>query len=133
MIIEQAIDVDLKALSGLTAYTTSSGIFYSDVDQTFSGDGYVTYRRLNSTAGSGRGNTITGVKNAVITINCFHADKFSARYMANVLIEHFEDLRERIGGVTGPIIRYTSVTDNDSGKIEEKFLVTVDVTLIYTE
>jgi hypothetical protein len=132
LILEESIDLDLKTLSALVSYTTTSGIFYIEADQDFKGNSYVVYRKIGEDHLRNGKNVVRPIRKPNMNIVCYSADRFNVRKMANVIIAHYIDLNGKLGDSTGVIVKEVVITDDsDIGRLDEKFAVNIDLLIIY--
>ena len=132
MILEESIDIDLKALTSLTAYTSSSGIFYIEADQDYSGNAYVVYRKIGEDHSRNGKNVVRPIRKPNMNIVCYSTDRFNVRKMADVIILHYIDLTGKLGNSTGVNVKEIVITnDSDIGRFDEKFAVNIDLLIIY--
>jgi hypothetical protein len=131
LILEESIDLDLKALTALTAYV-GAGVFYIAADQDFEGPAYVVFRKINEDYPKDNKNVDWPIRNANTSFVCYSTNRFNARKMANVIIAHYKDLNGKLGSTDGVIVLEIIITgDADIGIIDEKFAVNIDLIIKY--
>jgi len=132
LVLEESIDLDLKTLGALTAYTGSSGIFYIAADQGFKGHAYIVYRKVNEDYPKDNKNVDWHIRNPNMSITCYSNISFHARKIANAIVSHYKDFHGKLGSNDGVTILEIIITgDSDIGKIDDKFATNIDLIMKY--